>query len=108
MKGPTASKDQHLLVFQRLSGEGYGVWVFTNNLPSNVRQEQAVVYPVAPPEAPQGMIWKDALFQEPFGVEDGRLTSRSLRPLVLILEHEVSVREAPEASSEGHETCCAA
>ena len=84
--------DEHIFVFQRLSGEGSGVWIFTNNLHS-VHRDQTVVYPVAPPPAPRGMIWQDALFRQPFAVEAGQLETSSSRPLVLTLEYEVMTKD---------------
>ncbi|CAE7843460.1 SWA2 [Symbiodinium necroappetens] len=84
--------DEHIFVFQRLSGEASAVWIFTNNLHS-MHRDQTVVYPVAPPPAPTGMIWKDALFQQPFAVEAGQLKASSLRPLVLTLEYEAMTKD---------------
>lgn len=75
------SKDR--FVFQRgPPNSKTSAWVFTNNLPNSSGQ---IHYPVAPPDAPQGMFWRDALFNEPFEIFDGSTTTGT-KPLVLVLE----------------------
>ena len=57
-------------------------WIFTNNLPNCSGR---ISYPVAVPDAPRGMYWRDALFNEPFEIFEGSIMAGT-KPLVLVLE----------------------
>ena len=50
-----------------------------------------IQYPVAPPDPPHGMYWRDALFNEPFEILDGSTMAASTKPLVLVLEPSYAV-----------------
>lgn len=79
---------QDRLVFQRGASGKHSAWIFTNNLPNCSGRIQ---YPVAPPDPPQGMYWRDALFNEPFEILDGSTMAASTKPLVLVLEPSYAV-----------------
>lgn len=75
------SKDR--FVFQRgAANSKHAAWIFTNNLPNCSGR---ISYPVAVPDAPRGMYWRDALFNEPFEIFEGSIMAGT-KPLVLVLE----------------------